>query len=132
MLLTVLTLYERGGGKVAKHGLVFESSSIGSVSYIPMQIWKHHHQSKFRAACGPTRKLNLPRYAHVPAAAFLHIIPNTMVKEAEGGEFLELSRLFNEDVYVKLSREKAKIMEAVRKLVGTRRNDDADVASQGA
>lgn len=52
---------------------------LGGVSYLPVQIWQYHRQHKFIAECGATRKLCLPRYAHLPTAAFLYLIPKGSV-----------------------------------------------------
>ncbi|KAF8959326.1 hypothetical protein BDZ97DRAFT_1923016 [Flammula alnicola] len=126
MIGKVLTLYERGGGKTAKHGLVSESSSVGSVSYLPIQIWQHHRQQRFRAACGATRKLNLPRYAHLPAAAFLYFIPDGSIKVLEEGAMIELAAKFFDEIYIKLFRQKVKITLAVKKLLVTRKKKNTD------
>lgn len=128
---TVLTLYERGNGKTAKHGLVFEATSVGGVSYLPVQIWQYHRQHKFIAECGATRKLRLPCYAHLPAAAFLYLIPKGSVRALDDGAFLELTPRFFDDVYAKLARQKVKITAAVGTLLAVRKKKSVDIEDGG-
>ncbi|KAF9558404.1 hypothetical protein CPC08DRAFT_559343 [Agrocybe pediades] len=119
MNFTVITLYERGGGKAAKHCLVFETSSIGSLSYISVQIWQFHRQKRFRAQCCQTAKLNSPRFAHLPAAACLYLIPNTCVKDVNNAEYLELSEALFRDVYTPIASQKPALIRVVKKLLET-------------
>jgi len=114
-------MYERGGGKTAKHSWVSEADTIGSLSYLPIQVWQHHRQRNFRAACGATMKLNLPRFSHLPAAAFLHYIPSSSIRSMNNGEFLELDALLFQQVYTKLQAQKSLIVAAVGQLLARRR-----------
>jgi len=114
-------MYERGGGKTAKHSWVSEADTIGSLSYLPIQVWQYHRQRNFRTACGARMKLNLPRFSHLPAAAFLHYIPSSSIRTVNNGEFLELDGLFFQQVYTRLQTQKPLIVAAVGKLLARRR-----------
>ena len=114
-------MYERGGGKTAKHSWVSEADTIGSLSYLPIQVWQYHRQRNFCVACGATMKLNLPRFSHLPAAAFLHYIPSSSIRTVNNGEFLELDGLFFQQVYTRLQTQKPLIVAAVGKLLARRR-----------
>ncbi|KAF8197121.1 hypothetical protein BJ912DRAFT_923213 [Pholiota molesta] len=128
MIGKILTMYKRGGGKTAYHGWISEADSIGSVSYLPMQVWQHHRQRMFRGYFGATMRLNVPRYAHIPAAAFLHYIPTQFIHLVNNGDFIELNMKFFEDVYSKLDMQKALVVDSVKRLLVTTRKktDDGD------
>lgn len=117
-------MYERGGGKTAYHSWISESDSVGSVSYLPIQVWQHHRQRMFRVSCGPTMRLNVPRYAHLPAAAFLHYIPTQSIRLVNNGDFIELAAKFFDDVYSKLDVQKELVVAAVKRLLVTRKKDN--------
>ncbi|KDR83159.1 hypothetical protein GALMADRAFT_206799 [Galerina marginata CBS 339.88] len=120
MIGKVLTMYERGGGKAAKHGWVSEASSVGSVSYLPSQIWAQNRGRNFKAHWGSTSHMRLPRFAHLPAAAFLYFIPSSAIRLINDA-FLELNAKFYDDVFTNLTSQKPLIVVAVKNLLKTRR-----------
>ena len=76
-LITVLTMYEKGGGKVARHAWTGECHNIGLLSYLVVQLWRQSlgQRCLFKAIHGASSHLALPRFAHIPSAAFLYAIP---------------------------------------------------------
>ncbi|KAJ3516574.1 hypothetical protein NLJ89_g1045 [Agrocybe chaxingu] len=124
MLAKVLTIYQRGGGKVAKHAWASEADTIGSVSYLPVQAWQHVRQRKFRTHWGATLSLGLPRYAHLPSNAFLYFVPKNAVRVLNDGAFLEVDQAFFENVFSKLLLHKEVIVRAVKKLLKRRKKDE--------
>ncbi|KAJ3549902.1 hypothetical protein NMY22_g709 [Coprinellus aureogranulatus] len=129
MIAKVLTLYERGGGKAAKHGWVSEASSIGAVSYIPVQVWRQMpHQRRFRAVWyEKTIHLALPRFQHLPSSRFLLYIPSQSVQVLPSG-ILELTQAFYDVEFMKYHQQTAAIAACVERLIAQlrKRNESAD------
>jgi hypothetical protein len=65
--------------------------------------------------------LNLSRFSHLPAAAFLHYIPSSSIRIVNNREFLELDALFFQQVYTKLQMQKLLIVAEVGNLLARRR-----------
>ncbi|KAF8900114.1 hypothetical protein CPB84DRAFT_1779328 [Gymnopilus junonius] len=120
VIAKVLTMYERGGGKTAKHGWVSEAGSIGAVSYLPAQVWCQHRQRNFKALWGAMARLQLPRFAHLPTGAFLYFVPGNCINLVSNGMYLELSLAFYNEVFTKLVQQKVSIVAAVKSLTSTR------------
>lgn len=114
-----MTLYERGNGKTARHGLVESASSIGLLSYIPVQLWQYHRLRKFKAHFGDTGRLNVCRYAHLSAAQFLYMIPTNHISCLGHGStvLLELDTQIFEKIWSQLLVDKSLIQNAVKKLL---------------
>jgi hypothetical protein len=116
--LPVLTMYEKGGGKGGKHGWVSTATSIGTVSYIPVQIWQQFpRQCQFRVVWhAPTLHLGLPMFNHLPCLRFLLYIPPQSVRVLSSG-MLELTQAFYEKVYMDYLAQQAAIVVAVDWLI---------------
>ncbi|TFY80575.1 hypothetical protein EWM64_g3442 [Hericium alpestre] len=127
MLGQVLTMYEKGGGKAAKHGWVSTSSSIAAISYLPVQVWQRGRQRQFRATHGKCLSLGIPRFNHLPAAAFLCLLPTTSIRILPGkSNNVELLPGVFEEIYNKLSADKARLILAVRNLLKPSRRAPRD------
>lgn len=107
---------------MAKHGWVSETSSIGAVSYIPVQVWQQvPRQRQFRAVWyKDTVHLALPRFNHLPASKFLHLVPPQAIQILPNG-LLELSQPVYDSVFSKYLPQTASITIAVNNLVATLR-----------
>ncbi|KAF6761398.1 hypothetical protein DFP72DRAFT_804371 [Ephemerocybe angulata] len=114
MIGKVLTMYEKGGGKAAKHAWVSEAASIGGLSYIPVQVWQQIPKRRQFRSVWHTPELALPRFAHLPAVQFLHYIPQQSVRTLSNG-ILEIGQAF-ETIYMKFYPHQSEIMTAVVKL----------------
>lgn len=125
----VLTLYARGGGKVAKHGWVAEAVSIGAVSYIPIQVWQQVPQRRHFCPVWheKTQHLALPRFNHLPSSRFLLHIPPQFIRKLPNGS-LEMNQAFYEAEFLKFSGQLPAIIAAVNDLVATlrKRNNSGD------
>ncbi|TFY79252.1 hypothetical protein EWM64_g4765 [Hericium alpestre] len=127
MLGKVLTMYEKGDGKAAKHSWISTSSSIAAISYLPVQVWQHGHQRQFRAMHGKCLPLRIPRFAHLLAAAFLCLVPTKSIRTLPGASNnMELLAGAFEDIYIKLSADKPQLVLAVRDLLRPSRRASGD------
>ncbi|KAJ2926854.1 hypothetical protein H1R20_g10233, partial [Candolleomyces eurysporus] len=124
MLGEVLTVYERGGGKAAKHSWVSETTSIGSVSYMPVKLWQQipggPDQCVFRSIWHPSI-INLPRFNHLKLSQFLLLLPAHVLRNLPNA-MIELDRQFFEAVLLKYFTQKPAITKAVKDLVARRRS----------
>lgn len=121
---SVLAMYERGGGKTAKHGWVSETSSIGAESYLPRRFGA-------KSAGGATSRMQLSRFAHLHAAAFLHYIPAKCINVISNGAHVKLASNFYNDVLAKLVRQKVLIVVAVKSSTARRRKNSKDDEVEG-
>ncbi|KAF8193695.1 hypothetical protein BJ912DRAFT_848156 [Pholiota molesta] len=120
MIGKVITMYEKGGGKVAKHGWVSEVTSVGFISYLSVQIWKQtaRNQRFFRAIWHPKLKQHgLPRFAHLPAAAFLLHLPPSSFRSHNNEAALELVPSFFESIFMKMLVQDKQVLDAVKCLL---------------
>jgi hypothetical protein len=84
----VLTMYEKSAAKGAKHSWTSSTTSIGAISYLPVQCYQHTQQRQFRALeCAVTQTT---QFTHLPSLAFLCIVPQGMIHQSASSHFLEL------------------------------------------
>jgi hypothetical protein len=112
----VLTLYEKGGGKVARHASVGECRNIGLLSYVVVQLWRQSlgQRTLFKSIHGASSHLALPRYAHLPSASFLYALPAGFASKK--GNDIEVNAFFMDTVFGKLVTSRLSIIESVRGL----------------
>ena len=113
---SVLTMYEKGGGKVARHAWVGESRNIGLLSYMVVQLWRQSlgQRCLFKAIHGPSSHLALPRFAHIPSTLFLYALPAGFA--SRNGYDLEINAFFVNTVFGKLLTSRLSIAASVRNL----------------
>lgn len=127
----MLTIYQRGGGKVARHGWVPEATSVGAISYVGMQTWaeipRRLGSQLFRSnSQKATSHLELPRFTHLPAACFLYYIPSANIKLGENALKLELATQFFETVYQPLAGLKPLILKGIKALASRKETTNTD------
>ena len=112
----VLTMYEKGGGKVARHAWVGECRNIGLLSYLVVQLWRQSlgQRHLFKAIHGPSSHLALPRFAHIPSTSFLYALPAGFA--SRNGHDLEINAFFVDTVFGKLLTSKLSITSSVHDL----------------
>ena len=112
----VMTMYEKGGGKVARHAWVGECRNIGLISYMVVPLWRQSlgQRCLFKAIHGPSSHLALPRFAHLPSTSFLYALP--AVFASRNGNDIEINTFFMDTIYGKLLTSRLLITESVRGL----------------
>jgi hypothetical protein len=120
---SVITMYEKSAGKAARHAWTSKSTSIGAISYIAVQCYEHTRQRRFRPMeCAATRTA---RFHHLPAFAFLCLVPQSSVRHTSSGssDFIELQPgAFCDIFHLLLSERYAVLSAASGLLVPTRKN----------
>jgi hypothetical protein len=113
--LLVLTLYEKGAAKRAKHAWTLSTTSIGALSYIAVRCFQYSRQQQFRAVeCVNT---HTKRFILLSPFAFLCIIPQNSFRRSSSGRFIELRPGPFWDTFHALMAEKEAILTAVRVLL---------------
>src|ERR1700677_3921346 len=109
-------MYEKGSGKVTRHGWVGECRNIGLLSYLVIQLWRQSHGQRclFKAIHGASSHLALPRFAHIPSTAFLYVLPAGFASRK--GDDVEINAFFMDTVFNKLFPLRLSITGSVRKL----------------
>ena len=109
-------MYEKGGGRVARHSWVKKCWNIGLLSYAVVQLWRQSLGQRFlfKAIHGPSSHLALPRFAHIPSALFLYALPAGFASRI--GDDLEINSYFMDTIFGKLHSSKSSIIASVRNL----------------
>ncbi|KAF9231491.1 hypothetical protein BU15DRAFT_82327 [Melanogaster broomeanus] len=124
----VLAIYVRGGGKNAAHAWQSHVKSIGSVSYLAMQVYEPSYYLTFRAV----HHCNL----NLQAFKFIHISSDHFLRRISG--HVELSQdlrtlTIHEDIYKVFSELRDNVhsvKEAIQELTKARRRHGTDEDSQ--
>ncbi|KIJ45456.1 hypothetical protein M422DRAFT_250775 [Sphaerobolus stellatus SS14] len=88
MLGKVLHFYEKGGGKNATHAWAGESSNIGQISYISVQLYEHLYGATFSETPLEFTKLYAKGFAHLHSHSFLYQIPSNSKPQQSGNVFI--------------------------------------------
>lgn len=75
-------MYAKGAGKGGNHSWVSSAESIGSLSYLVVQLYEHVNQRTFQSTHRQYRSMALSRIAHIPSNSFLVAVPTDSVKIA--------------------------------------------------
>ena len=115
LLCSVITMYEKSGGKGARHSWTSLTTSIGALSYLAVQCYQNTWQSQFWAMeCVVTRTT---RFTLLSSLAFLCIVPQGMVHRSTSNHFIELHPGSFEDIFKRVYSEKNVVLVAVRGLL---------------
>ncbi|KIJ28235.1 hypothetical protein M422DRAFT_270465 [Sphaerobolus stellatus SS14] len=88
MLGKVLHFYEKGRGKNATHAWAGESSNIGQISYISVQLYEHFYGATFSETPLEFTKLYAKGFAHLHSHSFLYRIPSNSNPQQSGNVFI--------------------------------------------
>ncbi|KIJ53237.1 hypothetical protein M422DRAFT_242365 [Sphaerobolus stellatus SS14] len=80
----VLHFYEKGGGKNVTHAWSGESSSIGQISYISVQLYEHLYGATFSETPLELARLYAKGFTHLPSHCFLYRIPRNSKPQQSG------------------------------------------------
>ncbi|KAJ6536796.1 hypothetical protein B0H10DRAFT_1667697, partial [Mycena sp. CBHHK59/15] len=67
----VLSMYSKNGGKAGAHSWAPTCESIGSLSYIVVQVYEHSFRRQFKITHRRDAALGTVRFSHLPANSFL-------------------------------------------------------------
>ncbi|KAJ7830252.1 hypothetical protein B0H14DRAFT_2173768, partial [Mycena olivaceomarginata] len=69
-----MTMYSKSGGKARTHGWVLTCDTIGSLSYMIVQLHRHSYRRQFKLTDRNYAALETLRFAHLPANSFLALL----------------------------------------------------------
>ncbi|KAJ7182103.1 hypothetical protein C8R46DRAFT_1210665 [Mycena filopes] len=78
----VITMYSKNGGKAGAHAWVPTCDTIGSLSYLVVQLYQHSYRRQFKFTDRNYPALGTLRFAHLPSNSFLSILPQGNDTEA--------------------------------------------------
>ena len=109
-------MYEKGGGRVARHAWVGECRNIGLISYMVVQLWRQSlgQRCLFKGIHGASSHLALPRFAHIPSTSFLYALPVGFASRS--GADIEINAFFMDTVFGKLLASRSLLTGSVRTL----------------
>ncbi|KAJ7176665.1 hypothetical protein C8R46DRAFT_889360 [Mycena filopes] len=82
VLARVITMYSKNGGKAGAHAWVPTCDTIGSLSYLVVQLYQHSYRRQFKFTDRNYPALGTLRFAHLPSSSFLSILPQGNDTEA--------------------------------------------------
>ncbi len=106
-------MYSKGGGKAGAHSWVSSAESIGSLSYIVVQLFEPAYRRLFQSIHQKYSSMAVSRFAHLPSNSFLVTVAEDAVKTTKDQLEISLPAL---TVFKELSDEKEKLVEAVARL----------------
>ena len=112
---SVITFYEKGSGKGARHLWTSKAMTIGALSYIAVQCYEHiqSRQSPYRfrpMECVATRTR---RFHLLHSLAFLCMVPPSSLEAGPSGDILKLRPGPFSDVFHALLSEQDSVLASV-------------------
>ncbi|KAF8577793.1 hypothetical protein K439DRAFT_1363925, partial [Ramaria rubella] len=80
----VVHLYVKSGGKTSNHSWVAETSSIGLLSYLVVQVFEHLRQGQFKDTPCELASLYVKGFGHILSTTFLYQFPGSPIVGAHG------------------------------------------------
>ncbi|KAH7911038.1 hypothetical protein BJ138DRAFT_1126340 [Hygrophoropsis aurantiaca] len=124
----ILAIYSQGGGKAGAHSWQPSVKSIGSVSYLAMQIYEHMILQQFRAIHQGMAALQAVTFEHLPSDRFLRRLSGRIALSADGRS-LELG-IEQFSVYAELLGNLPAVLAAIKSLDAARRGRKADIGNE--
>jgi hypothetical protein len=121
-------MYSKNGGKAGAHSWVPTCDTIGSLSYMIVQLYQHSYRRQFKFSDRNYAALGTLRFAHLPSNSFLFLLPQGSDAEAvnEFRDHVEIG-LRAQRVFEELRAEKDMLGKAVASLNTIRRKGKANV-----
>jgi hypothetical protein len=77
-------MYSQSGGKGSTHAWLSNSTSIGAISYLIVQIYEYAYHRNFRTVHQRNATLHVGTYALLPSDRFLRILTATPTLSQDG------------------------------------------------
>ncbi|KAJ7491418.1 hypothetical protein B0H11DRAFT_1859387 [Mycena galericulata] len=74
VLVRVVTMYYKNGGKAGAHSWTATCESIGALSFVVVQVYEHEFRRHFKIIPHSTALLGTVRFEHLPANSFLALL----------------------------------------------------------
>ncbi|KAJ7092782.1 hypothetical protein B0H15DRAFT_947610 [Mycena belliarum] len=126
-LAKVITMYSKNGGKAGAHAWVPECDTIGSLSYMVVQLFQHSYRRQFKFTDRNYAALGTLRFAHLPSHSFLALLPQDESENVQDfRDHLEVGPR-SQLIFDELCAEKGALAKAVASLNTVRRKGKANV-----
>ncbi|KAK7013894.1 hypothetical protein R3P38DRAFT_3322441 [Favolaschia claudopus] len=127
-LARVITMYSKNGGKAGSHSWVTVTDSIGSLSYLVVQLYQHSYRRQFKITNRNYTTLGTLHFSHLPSNSFLALLPQGSSSErvVEYRDHVEIGQA-EQRIYEELDAETPFLAKAVAALNTVRRKGKADV-----
>ncbi|KAJ7467785.1 hypothetical protein B0H11DRAFT_2306121 [Mycena galericulata] len=128
-LARVITMYSKNGGKAGAHAWVPTCDTIGSLSYIVVQLHQHLYHRQFKFIDRNYAALGTFRFAHLPSNSFLVMLPQDDDSESvrEFRDHVELGP-HAQKIFQDLWDEREALAKAVASLNMVRRKGKAHIS----
>ena len=128
----MLTMYEKSGGKGARHAWTSKATSIGALSYIAVQCYEHiqSRQSPYRfrpMECIATRTR---RFDLLPSLVFLCLVPPKYLERVPSSDIIKIRPGPFSDIFHALLSEQGAVLSSVRVLLAPRRRLAPDAEAE--
>ncbi|KAJ7436725.1 hypothetical protein B0H11DRAFT_2255972 [Mycena galericulata] len=128
LLARVITMYSKNGGKTGAHSWVPSCDTIGSLSYMVVQLYQHSYRRQFKMQHRDYTALGTLRFNHLPSNSFLFLLSQD---DNEGvsifREHVEVG-LRATKIFEELSDERELLAKAVASLNMVRRKGKTNVS----
>jgi hypothetical protein len=121
-------MYSKNGGKAGAHSWVPTCDTIGSLSYLVVQLYQHSYRRQFKFSNRNYAALGTLRFAHLPSNSFLFLLPQDKDAESVNNfrDHVEIGQRAQR-IFEELVAEKEKLAKAVASLNTVRRKGKANV-----
>jgi hypothetical protein len=114
-----MAMYSQSGGKGGTHSWLSDSTNIGAISYLVVQIYEYAYHRNFRTVHQRNAALHVGTYALLPSDRFLRTLTTTPTLSPDG-------RMLNLDdteiqVFHQLQAKLRDVLKAVKAIVGARK-----------
>jgi hypothetical protein len=126
VVLLVLAIYSKSGGKNGKHSSIVKSSNISAVSYFVLQVFEQMVSQQFRSIPEKLQSLQSKKFTLLPSSAFLCILDTAPRSAIETGLRIGIPDHIRFNVLTKQISKILIVMKALR----SRRKNAADTAEE--
>ena len=114
-----MAMYSQSGGKGSTHAWLSDSTSIGAISYLVVQIYEYAYHRNFRTVHQRNATLHVGMYALLPSDRFLCILTTTPTLSQDGRTLtVEDTQI---QVFNELLGKLQDILKAVKAIVAARK-----------
>lgn len=121
-------MYSKNGGKAGAHSWVSTCDTIGSLSYLLVQLYQHSYRRQFKFSNCNYAALGTLRFAHLPSNSFLFLLPQDQDADSVNNfrDHVEIGQRAQR-IFEELIAEKEMLAKAVASLNTVRRKGKANV-----
>ncbi|KAJ7178444.1 hypothetical protein C8R43DRAFT_1117832 [Mycena crocata] len=125
VLVRVISMYSKNGGKAGTHSWVPTCETIGGLSFILVQVYEHEYRKRFKIIHDRHSALGTVHFSHLPSGSFLALLPKEEgVKTTHN--HVEMGPR-GQAIFEELKNESAALAKAVASLNTVRRKGQSNI-----